>query len=51
MVLHPEGNSWSLPFTDNSRDERQPFSPAEDTGLPPVPGHSKSMLGLPLCGK
>jgi hypothetical protein len=42
-----EGNFWSLPSTDNAWDERQPFTPAEETELEAVPGHYKSMLGLP----
>ena len=48
VVRDPEGNLWSLPSTDNPWDERQPFSPTEETELEPVPGHYKHMLGLPL---
>ena len=48
VVRDPEGNFWSLPSTDNPWDERQPFTPAEDTELQPVPGHYKPMLGLPF---
>ena len=33
--------------TSNPWDERQPFIPAEETELEPVPGHYKQMLGLP----
>jgi hypothetical protein len=47
IVRDTEGNFWSLPSTDNPWDERQPFTPAEDTELQPVPGHYKYMLGLP----
>ena len=47
VVLDPEGKFWSLPSTDNPWDERQPFSPAEETELEPVPGHYRYMLGLP----
>ena len=47
VVRGPEGNFWSLPTADNPWDERQPFTPAEDTELQPVPGHYKYMLGLP----
>jgi hypothetical protein len=43
-----EGRLWSLPPTDNPWDERQPFYPAEETELEPVPGHYKYMLGLPV---
>ena len=48
VVRDPEGSFWSLPSTDNPWDERQPFTPAEDTELQPVPGHYKYMLGLPF---
>ena len=48
IVRDPDGNFWSLPSTDNPWDERQPFSPTEETELEPVPGHYKHMLGLPL---
>jgi hypothetical protein len=47
VVRDSEGNWWSLPSTDNPWDERQPFSPAEETELEPVPGHYQYMLGLP----
>ena len=47
VVRDFEGNFWSLPSTDNPWDDRQPFSPAEETDLEPVPGHYKYMLGLP----
>jgi hypothetical protein len=48
VVRDPEGNFWSLPATASPWDERQPFSPAEETALEPVPGHYKDMLGLPF---
>jgi hypothetical protein len=48
IVQDPEGNFWSLPSTDNPWDDRQPFSPAEETELEPVPGHYKYVLGLPF---
>ena len=51
IVRNPEGNVWSLPSTDNPWDEHQPFSSAEDTQLPPVPGHHKYTPGLPLRQK
>ena len=47
IVRDSEGSFWSLPSTDNPWDERQPFSPAEETELEPLPGHYKYMLGLP----
>jgi hypothetical protein len=47
IVRDSEGKFWSLPSTENSWDERRPFTPAEGTELEPVPGHYKHMLGLP----
>ena len=47
IVRDSDGNLWSLPSTDKPWDERQPFVPAEDTELEPVPGYYKHMLGLP----
>ena len=46
IVRDEEGKFWSLPQTDNPWDDRQPFTPAEETELEPVPGHYKYMLGL-----
>ncbi len=48
VVRDPEGNLWSLPSSDRPWDERQPFSPAEEAELEPVPGHYRDMLGLPF---
>ncbi len=48
VVKDSEGQFWSLPSTDNPWEERQPFSPTEETELEAVPGHYKAMLGLPL---
>jgi hypothetical protein len=47
VVQDADGTFWSLPATDNPWDERQPFTPAEGTELEPVPGHYKTLLGLP----
>ncbi len=47
IVRDAEGRFWSLPSIDNPWDARRPFSPAEETALEPVPGHYKSLLGLP----
>jgi hypothetical protein len=47
VVRDRDGNLWTLPPTEKSWEERQPFVPAEDTELEPVPGHYKSILGLP----
>ena len=48
IVRDQEGNYWVVPPTDHPWDDRQPFFPAEETELEPVPGHYKYMLGLPL---
>ena len=48
IVLDPEGHYWVIPSVENPWDRRQPFQPAEATDLVPVPGHYKSMLGLPF---
>jgi hypothetical protein len=47
IVRDSEGNFWSLPSNDNPWEGRQPFTPAEEAELEPVPGHYKNMLGLP----
>jgi hypothetical protein len=48
IVMDREGNFWMVPgVEDNPWDLRQPFYPTEETELEPVPGHYKSMLGLP----
>jgi len=48
IVLDPEGNFWIVPSdNENPWDQRQPFTPTEETELEPVPGHYKYMLGLP----
>jgi hypothetical protein len=46
IVRDADGKFWLLPITDKPWDDRQPFSPAEETDLEPVPGHYKYMLGL-----
>jgi hypothetical protein len=49
IVLDHEGNYWVVPSDrENPWDQRQPFSPTEETELEQVPGHYKSMLGLPV---
>ena len=48
IVRDPEGNFWVVPCVENPWDHRQPYQPAEDADLEPVPGHYKSMLGLPF---
>ena len=48
VVLDPEGNFWILPASDDPWRGRQPFEPTEETGLEPVPGHYKHVLGVPF---
>lgn len=48
IVRDPEGAFWIVPWVDNAWDHRQPYQPADDTELEAVPGHYKSMLGLPF---
>ena len=47
VARDPDGKLWSLPPTDSPWDDRQPFSPAEETDLEPVPGRYKAVPGLP----
>ena len=48
VVLDRDGNFWIVRGDDRHPwDQRQPFQLAEDTELEPVPGHYKSMLGIP----
>lgn len=47
IVRDPEGNYWIVRPADDSWDRRQPFHLTDETDLEPVPGHYKSMLGLP----
>lgn len=49
IVLDPDGNFWIVPSVEeNPWNQRQPFYPTEDSELEQVPGHYKSMLGLPV---
>jgi hypothetical protein len=48
IVRDPDGNFWLLPSVENPWSQRQPFHPTEETELELVPGHYKSMLGLPF---
>lgn len=47
VVRDADGNFWLLPSTNNPWGDRQPYSAAEEAELEPVPGHYKSVLGLP----
>jgi hypothetical protein len=48
IVRDPQGNFWAVPPTENPWESRQPFEPTEEMDLEPVPGHYRSMLGLPF---
>jgi hypothetical protein len=47
IVRDAEGSFWTLPPGEDPWAARQPFTPAEESDLEPVPGHYKHMLGLP----
>jgi hypothetical protein len=48
IVRDLEGKFWIVPSVENAWDHRQPFQPADEADLEPVPGHYKGMLGLPF---
>jgi hypothetical protein len=48
IVRDPMGNFWIVPSADNAWESRQPFQPTEATELEAIPGHYRSMLGLPF---
>ena len=48
IVRDPDGNFWSVPSVEDAWDHRQPFHPAEDTELEPIPGHYKYLIRLPF---
>lgn len=48
IVRDAQGLFWSLPVGEEPWQRREPFDPAEDAQLEPVPGHYKYLLGLPL---
>jgi hypothetical protein len=47
VVRDAEDNFWLVPAQEQPWEHREPFHPAEDTELEPVPGHYRAMLGLP----
>ena len=47
IVLDQEGKYWILPSVENPWQQRQPFEPTNNTELAPIPGHYKTMLGVP----
>jgi len=48
VVRDAEGRFWILPTTEEPWNQREPFTPSSPPDLEPVPGHYKSMLGLPF---
>jgi hypothetical protein len=48
IVRDPEGRFWIVPSTDSAWERRRPFHPTESTILEPIPGHYRSLLGLPF---
>ena len=47
IVCDPEGAFWTVPPFEDGWDQRQPFTPTEESELEPVPGNYGYMLGLP----
>jgi hypothetical protein len=47
IVLDPEGIFWVVPAHEEGWDQRQPFTPTDESDLEPVPAHYRYMLGLP----
>lgn len=48
VVRDREGDFWLVPSTEHSWEQREPFYPTDETELEPVPGHYKSLIGLPF---
>jgi hypothetical protein len=48
IVRDPEGAFWIVPPVENAWDFRRPFHPTKETNLEPIPGHYRSLLGLPF---
>jgi hypothetical protein len=48
IVLDAEGNFWELPEGHDPWQHRQRFYPGDEMDLDLIPGHYKSMLGLPF---
>lgn len=48
VVRDPDGNYWVIPPADDAWSQRRPFQRTDEAELEPVPGHYKSLLGLPL---
>lgn len=47
VVRDPDGNFWSLPYTDNPWNDRESFDATPESDLVSVPGYYKTTLCLP----
>jgi hypothetical protein len=48
IIRDNDGEFWTIPVADQPWPLRQPFTPTPETELEPVPGHYKTLLGLPF---
>ncbi len=48
IVRDPEGNFWIVPPVERAWECRRPFQVTEETDLQVIPGHYRSLLGLPF---
>ena len=48
IVRDPDGQLWSVPLTEDAWEQRQPFTPADDSVLELIPGHYRYILNLPF---
>jgi hypothetical protein len=48
IVRDPEGKFWIVPSIENAWESRRPYVITEETDLETIPGHYRSMLGLPF---
>lgn len=48
VVRDPDGAFWMVPCVEHPWEHREPFEINDDVELEPVPGHYKSLLGIPF---
>ena len=46
IVRDPDGRLWIVPLADDAWEQRQPFTPTDDSELELIPGHYRYMLNL-----
>jgi hypothetical protein len=46
IVRDGAGDFWLVPAGEGAWERRQPYTPADDAHLEPVPGHYKYLLGI-----